>query len=161
MVYTLINIRSEETLISRKLYREMNLYGVSLQVLLFTANGKRNLFSTFDTKLKIGSVDKKETKFNISIALFLDQMPSIDQIFSIAANLSSFKNLTNLIHNNKFPNLYDSELHIIIGIREAEIINFEKTRKPFHCDKPFDARCKIRWTVFGMLLIECLNWNNV
>ena len=27
--------------------------------------------------------------------------------------------------------MYDSELHIIISIREAEIINFEKKRDPF------------------------------
>ena len=57
--------------------------------------------------------------------------------------------MTDLIKSNKFPNLYDSELHVIIGIREAEIINFEKTRKPLNCDEPFASKCKIGWTAFG------------
>ena len=56
----------------------MNLYGVPLQVLLVTADGKRNLISTFDTKFKIGPIDKKEMKFNIPSALVSDQMPLID-----------------------------------------------------------------------------------
>ena len=51
-VYALIDMGSEESLISRKLYREMNLHRVPLQVLLVTvtADGKRNLIiSTIDT----------------------------------------------------------------------------------------------------------------
>ena len=127
----------------------MNLYGVPLQVLLVTADGTRNLVSTYDTKFKIGPIDKKETKFDISSALVLDKMPSIDQNFPTADNLRLFENMTDLIKGNKFPNLYDSELHVIIGIREAEIINFEKTRIPLNCDEPFAVRCKIGWTVFG------------
>ena len=126
----------------------MNLQVVPLQVLLVTADGKRNLISTIDTKFKIGPIDKKETKFNISSALVLEQMPSIDQNCPIAANLSSFKNVTDLIQNNKFPNLFDSDLHVIVGIREAELINFEKIRKPFHHNEPFVAWCKSGWTVF-------------
>ena len=131
------------------MYREINLYGVTLQVLLVTADGTRNLVSTYDTKFKIGPIDKKETKFDISSALVLDKMPSIDQNFPTANNLRLFKNMTDLIKGNKFPNLYDTELHMIIGVRKAEIINFEKTRKSFKCDEPFAARCKIGWTVFG------------
>ena len=149
MVYALIDMGSEETLISKKLYKEMNLYGDPLQVLLVTADGKRNLVSTFDTKFKIGPIDNKESKFNISSALVLDQMPSIDQNFPVADNLGSFRNLTDLVQCNKFPNLYDSGLHLIIGIREAEIINFDKIRKPFNADEPFAVRCKIGWTVIG------------
>ena len=117
--------------------------------MLITADDKRNSISTIHTKFKIGPIDKKETKFDISSALVLEQMPSIDQNCPIAANLSSFKNLTDLIQNNKFPNLFDSNLHVIVGIREAELINFEKIRKPFHYDEPFVARCKIGWAVFG------------
>ena len=90
-VYAFIDTGSEETLISKKLYKEMNLYWVLLQVLLVTADGKRNLVSTFDTKFKIGPIDKKETKFNIDSALVLDQMPSIEQNFPVATNLDSFK----------------------------------------------------------------------
>ena len=80
---------------------------------------------------------------------FLDQIPSIDQNCPIASNLGSFKNATNLIQNNKFQNLVDSSLHVIIGIREAELINFEKIRKPCHQNEPFVACCEIGWTVFG------------
>ena len=87
----------------------MNLYGVPLQVLLVTADGKRNLVSMYDTKFKIGPIDKKEIKFNISSALVSDKMLSIDQNFPVAANLSSFKNLNDSIQNNKFSNLYDSD----------------------------------------------------
>ena len=56
----------------------MNLQGVPLQVLLVTADGKRNLISTIDTKFKIGPIDRKEIKFDITSALVIDQMPSID-----------------------------------------------------------------------------------
>ena len=119
------------------------------QSLLVTADGKINLISTIDTKFKIGPIDKKEVKFNISSALILDQMPSIDQNCPVASNLGSFKNATDLIRLNKFPNLIDSSLHVIIGIREAELINFEKIRKPCHQNEPFVAHCKIGWTVFG------------
>ena len=148
-IYALIDTGSEESLISRKLYREMDLQGLPLQVLLVTADGKRNLISTIDTKFKIGPIDKKEIKFDISSALVLDQMPSIDHSYPIADNLNSFKNLTDLIQNNKFPNLFDSDLHVIVGIREAGLINYEKIRKPCNPGEPFAARCKIGWTVFG------------
>ena len=93
----------------------MNLYGDPLQVLRVTADGKRNLVSTLDKKFKIGPIDNKDIKFNIASALVLDQMPSIDQNFLVAANLCSFKNLTDLVQSNKFPNLYDSGLHLIIS----------------------------------------------
>ena len=118
-------------------------------MLLVTADGKRNLLSTIDTKFKIGPIDKKGIKFNISSALVLDQMPSIDQNCPIASNLGSFKNATDLIQKNKFPNLVDSSLHVIISVREAELINFEKIWKPCHQNEPFVACCKIGWTVFG------------
>ena len=75
----------------------MCLQGVPLQVLLVTADGKRNLISTIDTKFKIGPTDKKEIKFNISSALVLDLMPSIEQNCPVAFNLSSFGNATDLI----------------------------------------------------------------
>ena len=129
-VYALIDTESEESLISRKLYRELNLQGVPLQVLFVTADGKRNLISTVDTKFKIGPIDRKETKFDISSALVIDKMPAIDHSYPVAENLNSFKNLTDLLQNNKFPNLFDSDLHIIVGIREADLINYDKIREP-------------------------------
>ena len=68
----------------------MSLQGVPLQVLLVTADGKRNLISTINTNFKGGPIDRKGIKFNISSALVLDQMPSIDQNCPIAPNLGFF-----------------------------------------------------------------------
>ena len=59
-VYALIDTGSEETLISKKLYRKMNLKRVPLQVLLVTADGRRNLVLTFDTKFRIEPIDNKK-----------------------------------------------------------------------------------------------------
>ena len=56
----------------------MNLQEVPLQVLLVTADGKRNLISTIDTKFKVGPIDNKGLKFDINSALVPDQMSSID-----------------------------------------------------------------------------------
>ena len=81
--------------------------------------------------------------------MVIDQMPSIDHSYPVADNLNSFKNLTDLLQNNKFPNLFDSDLHIIVGIREAGLINYEKIRKPCNPGKPFTRLCEIGWTVFG------------
>ena len=50
IVYALINTGSEECLISKKLYRELNLYGVPLQVLLITTDGSRSLISAHENK---------------------------------------------------------------------------------------------------------------
>ena len=48
VVYALIESGNEECLVSKKLYRELNLYGVSLQVLLITADGTCSLVCTYD-----------------------------------------------------------------------------------------------------------------
>ena len=60
-----------------------------------------------------------------------------------------FKNASDLIKIIKFPNLPDSELRIITGLREANLINFEKIRKPSKYNEPFAAKCKLGWTIFG------------
>ena len=121
----------------------MNLQRVPLQVLLVTADGKHNLISNIDTKFKIGHIDNKVVKFEINSALVLDQMPSIDQNCPIAYNLNCFENATDLIRSNKFPNLVDSSLNVIIGVREAGLINYDKVRKPCHPNEPFIGHCKI------------------
>ena len=123
----------------------MNLQGVPLQVLLVTADGRRSLVSTFDTKFRIGPIDNKATRFDISSALVLDRMPSVDRNFPVAENLCAFKNLADLVQGNKFPELYDSELHLIIGIREASIISYDKIRKLLKAVEPFAGCCKIGW----------------
>ena len=127
-VYDLIDTGSEETLMSKRLYNELNLNGIPLQVLLVTADGKRNLISAIDTNFKIGPIDNNEARFEINSALVLDQMPSIDRNCPTASNLNLFENATDLVRNNKFPNLSDSNLHIIIGVREASLINYDKVR---------------------------------
>ena len=110
--------------------------GVPLQVLLITSDGSKTLIGTLETKFKIGPIGKKVTKFDISTALVIDRMPSIDKKFPTAENLKLFDNATDLIRGNKFPKLYDTDLHLIVGIKEAELINFEVTRKPVKCTEP-------------------------
>ena len=110
-VYALIDTGSEETLISKRLYHELNLKGIPLQVLLVTADGKRNLISSIDTNFKIGPIGNNEARFEINSALVLDQMPSIDRNCPTATNLRSFGNATDLVRNNKFPNMVDSNMH--------------------------------------------------
>ena len=77
-VYALIDTGSEETLISKRLYTELDLKGVPLQVSSVTADGKLNLISSIDTNFKIGSIDNSSTRFEIDSTLVLDQMPSIN-----------------------------------------------------------------------------------
>ena len=64
-VYVLIDTGLDENLLSRKLYGEMNLQDVPLQVLLVSANGRRSLVSTIDTKFRIGPIDNKATRIDI------------------------------------------------------------------------------------------------
>ena len=85
-VYTFIDTESEETLISKKLYNKLNLKGIPLSVLLVTADGKRNLISSIDTNFKIGLIDNNDARFEISSALVLDQMPSIERDCPTASN---------------------------------------------------------------------------
>ena len=49
----------------------------------------------------------------------------------------------------KSPKLPDSDLHIIIGVCKANMINFKKIRKPLKYKEPFAAKCKLGWTIFG------------
>ena len=116
LVYALIDSGSEETLISKSLYDELKLCGIPLDVLLITANGSRNLISTFDTSFKVGPADSG-VKFDVNQALVMDCLPDIDNNFPTSQNLHPFKNISDLIRNNKFPRLIDSHLNIIIGVR--------------------------------------------
>ena len=81
-----------------------------LQVLQISTDGNKSLIEMQETKFKLGPIDKKVTKFDISSALDLDKMLSIDKNFPTADNLHLFKNATDLIRNNKFPKLYDTGL---------------------------------------------------
>ena len=76
-MYALIDSGPEETLISKRLYNELNLNGVPLEVLLITANGSQNLVSSFDTNFKIGLSHSSIEKFNINQALVMDELSSI------------------------------------------------------------------------------------
>ena len=62
---------SEETLISKRLYRKLNMKGIPLEVLLVTADGKRNLISSINTNFKVGPIDNKEVRFEINSDLVL------------------------------------------------------------------------------------------
>ena len=79
----------------------------------------------------------------------MDSHPSIDLHFPIPSNLCPFKNTADLIRNNKFPKLADSDMHLIIGIREGELTNIDKIRKACKNNEPFVGHCKQGWTAFG------------
>ena len=148
-VYALLDTGSEETLISKQLYSELGFKGVPVEVLLITADGKRSMISSLDTSLSIGPVDNSHIRFEINNALVLNDMPSIDKNFPTSENLNCFENAYDLIKNGKFPILSDKNLHVIVGIREASLINYDRVRTPDHSDQPYLARCKLGWTAFG------------
>ena len=87
------------------------------------------MISTFDTSFKVGPADSG-VKFDVSQALVMDCLPNIDNNFPSSQNLHPFKNISDLIRNNKFPRLIDSCLNLIIGVHQADLINYEKIRKP-------------------------------
>ena len=97
LVYALLDSRSEESLVSKSLYDELKMTGVPLEVLLITANGARNLFSTFDTNFQIGPADNGAIKFDINQALVINELPSIKQNFPTHDNLRFFKDITDLV----------------------------------------------------------------
>ena len=113
---------------------------------MFYRDRSCSLVSTHATSFHIGPIDMRDVKYKISQALVIDDLSSIDQNFPTPSNLRSFKNMTDFNKNNKFPKLADSDLHLIIGIREAELINFEKIRKPFNSNEPFVGLYKLGWT---------------
>ena len=117
--------------------------------MLITANGSRNLVSMQETSFRIGPIESRDVKYKISQALVMNSLPSIGQNFPIPSNLCSFKITADLFKTNKFPKVTDSDLHLIIGIREDELNNFEKIRKPSNSNEPFVGLCKLGWTVFG------------
>ena len=145
----MLDTGSEETLISKQLYSELGFKGVPVEVLLITADGKRSMISSLDTSLSIGPVDNSHIRFEINNALVLNDMPSIDKNFPTSENLNCFENAYDLIKNGKFPILSDKNLHVIVGIREASLINYDRVRTPDHSDQPYLARCKLGWTAFG------------
>ena len=149
LVYTLVDSGSEECLNSRGLFEELRLTGVPLEVLLIMANGSRNWVSTFGTDFKIGPVDS-EVKFEVNQALLMNELPSIENNFPTSENLFFFKKFSDLVNNGKFPKLIDSRLNVIIGIRQTELINYEKIRnQPARSDEPIASKCKLGWTIFG------------
>ena len=147
LVYALLDTRSKESLIYKKLYHDFGLSGVPLQVLLITVNGSRSLVSTYNPSFKIGPLDNFHVNFKMCEESVMDDLPSIDKNYPISNNLYSPKNAEDLIKGNKFLNLSDSNLPIIIGICEASLINFEKIRKPSNLNEPFVGHCKLGWTV--------------
>ena len=88
-------------------------------------------------------------KFDINQALVINELPSIEQNFSTRKNLCFFKNATDLVNNNKFPKLVGNCLNLI-GICQAELINYKRIRKPAHPGEPFGRLCKLDWTIFGL-----------
>ena len=104
----------------------------------------------FDTNFKIGPIDSGAIKFDINQALVIKELPLLEQNFPTRKNLRFFKNTTDLVNNNKFPKLVDSRLNLIIGVRQYELINYEKIRKHAHPGEPFAGLCKLGWTIFRL-----------
>ena len=48
-----------------KLFPDLNLCGICLQILFITANGLRKLVSTQDTSLHIGPIESRDVKYTI------------------------------------------------------------------------------------------------
>ena len=40
-------------------------------------------------------------------------------------------------------------MHIIVGITQANLLNYDRVRTPDHFEQPYFARCKLGWTAFG------------
>ena len=57
--------------------------GVPLEVLLITANGSRNLVSTFGTNFKITSAHDSAAKFDINQALVMNELHPLNKIFPL------------------------------------------------------------------------------
>ena len=48
-----------------------------------------------------------------------------------------FDNGSDLIKQNKLPNLNDTKLHVIIGIRETNLMNYDTVWRPVQPNEPF------------------------
>ena len=106
--------------------------------------------STFDTNFKTRTVHNSTAKFDINPARVMNELPSIEQNFPTRDNLRFFKNTADLVKNNKFPKLADIRLNLIIGVRQAELINYEKLRKAANPGEPFVGLCYLGWVIFGL-----------
>ena len=76
-------------------------------------------------------------------------MPPIGENFPTSENLRDFSNSRDLIRNGKFPVLSDRKLHIIVGIKQANLMIYNRIRTPVTPNEPYFARCKLGWTAFG------------
>ena len=79
----------------------------------------------------------------------MDELPSIEKNFPTRDNLRFFLNTADFMINNKFLKLSDTRLNLIIGVRQAELINYEKLRKPANPGEPYVVLCKLGQTIFG------------
>ena len=85
-------------------------------------------------------------KFEVSQALVMDCLPDIGNNFPTSQNLHPFKNSSDLIRDNKFSRLIDTKVNLIVGIRQAGLINNEKIQKPEN---------------FGNHLLENVSWDGL
>ena len=118
-------------------------------MLLIASDCNRSLITSVETSFQVGSVDDSQGKFKIGSALVLDNMPSIEKNFPTASNRGCFGHASDLVRENKFPFLIDKNLHLIIGVREANLINSDEVRTPVSSEQPFLSHCKIGRTAFG------------
>ena len=87
----------------------------------------------------------------IENALLLESLPDMKNRLALVENLCHFENISDLIQKNKFSKLYDTSLHVIMGIKQFDLIIFYKIHKPLKSNEPFvGLNCKIGISAFGV-----------
>ena len=79
----------------------------------------------------------------------VEKMRAINNCYPNSENLKYFNNVSDLVQSGKFPDLVDSNLHLLIGIKETYMTSFSKVRTPFKSDQPYIAKCLLGWVPFG------------
>ena len=91
---------------------------------MITANGRRNNLQSLHASFNISSIDIV-ARHKINDALVVEHLPSLDFNFPSNYELQNFSNTHDLAYENKFPNLPDCDLQLIIGMKEVHLITFD------------------------------------
>ena len=144
-VYAMFGNGSEESLISKDLVDFLGLKGDPINVKMLTADGRSSNICTAQVDFKIGTLSRNAT-YDISGALTMETLPSIDSNFPCISNLSCHEHLKDLTSN--FPLLSDQKLHVLIGTKECFISQQTRVRQA-PPGKPWAAKTKLGWVVYG------------
>ena len=106
------------------------------------------MISTVSTVFDVSSISDS-THSKISDALVINKLPSIGLNFLTNDKTSCFTNAGDLTNLDLFPTLSDSNLHIIIGIKEAKLFLFDSKHNHVVDLEPYVAHCKLGWSVYS------------